>query len=577
MTNFNTLSETSDDFHIELNKQYWWLHVPVLSWVGLVFPLILPPIPVGPIVFSLSWNRREWMSHLRRGMASIGRKRKEYSFPLGWFVNVGVNLIDLASFGLSHLFVTAQLLSKMIHKKGSEQERAEIDPVMWVLKWLVLGNVVFLALYIVYPGYIFGKLLTRFERHLYYQYKPAKGMVKSKTSPELQVAYQSVTTFDELARMSQETPVLLFSEHIPFEVEALALQEFQKTLENIAANLIEQGVSVCWCNTNLAAPSRYHDIADYLKQISLDKRGWTLFDKSEMVTHRSTEGIHDEDKLANIARETLGLPQAVIVSQNRIGSPDCTVTSLEQVTQKSMTAPVILVVFSASSEQETQVTLDIRNHLLPQIRPWLDAFQACVCLANTHKKINHPIRNQVDQIQRKFHGVMLFEKGEIIESRKFGTFSGWNEYAKQIKKWFPEIKVAPSETGLTEIDYFVVNSLQEARNYSYQRPAVLLFGQFNHQAEELKEFQDNILPDIWPQAQEKASILCCTHAIPLDSQFQSDARTPLSPGVVLLRDGHMVVNKRIKPCPGIAVKYVSAVREVLQLIRPVAYENAPAA
>jgi hypothetical protein len=146
-----------------LRSRYWWLYIPLISWLFLVFPLVLPPIPLGPIAISVAWNRREWMPFLKKGMACIGRQRKQNGFPLGWFVNFLANLLDMATLGLSTLFVTAELLGAVISRHGTQEERMQTSPILWVMKWLLLGNVVFLAVYISCPGFIYEKLLIRLE------------------------------------------------------------------------------------------------------------------------------------------------------------------------------------------------------------------------------------------------------------------------------------------------------------------------------------------------------------------------------------------------------------------------------
>jgi len=150
----------------DVEQKYRWLFIPVLSWLGLVFPLVLPPIPLGPIEFSIAWNRRGWMSHITRSLSALGKKRKTYVFPLGWCVNVFINLVDMATLGLSHLFVTASLHDQLAKKAGTNDPHGDFSAVAWVSKWLLLGNVVFVMVYIVCPGLLFRRILLSMEGHL---------------------------------------------------------------------------------------------------------------------------------------------------------------------------------------------------------------------------------------------------------------------------------------------------------------------------------------------------------------------------------------------------------------------------
>ena len=150
----------------DVQQKYWWLFIPVLSWLGLVFPLVLPPIPLGPIEVSVAWNRRDWMSHITRSLSALGKKRKTYGFPLGWCVNAFINLVDMATLGLSHLFVTARLHDELAKKARINEPHGDFSAVTWVSKWLIMGNVVFVVVYVACPGLLFRRILLSMEEHL---------------------------------------------------------------------------------------------------------------------------------------------------------------------------------------------------------------------------------------------------------------------------------------------------------------------------------------------------------------------------------------------------------------------------
>ena len=139
-------------------------YIPLISWLFMVFPLILPPIPLGPIALSLAWSRRRFFPFYKNGCEYLGKVEKQRGFPMGWLANVWINLYDMVTLGLAQLFATASLLREIIQRDGTEEERAEEDPATWVLKRLLLGNVFFIAAYIVCPGYIYAPLLIRMDR-----------------------------------------------------------------------------------------------------------------------------------------------------------------------------------------------------------------------------------------------------------------------------------------------------------------------------------------------------------------------------------------------------------------------------
>jgi hypothetical protein len=115
-------------------------------------------------------------------MAHLGRKPAEHGFPIGGLLNTIINVLDVLTLGLSHLFVTAHLLHKMVRADGTADELSEGDPLLWVVKWLFLGNVAFLALYVVCPGLIFERLLVRLESHLHHAHEAVRETTAGPTT-----------------------------------------------------------------------------------------------------------------------------------------------------------------------------------------------------------------------------------------------------------------------------------------------------------------------------------------------------------------------------------------------------------
>ncbi|MCX6841522.1 MAG: hypothetical protein NTX53_04455 [candidate division WOR-3 bacterium] len=98
------------------------------------------------------------------------------------FLNAfSTNAVDMFSLGLAQLFATAKLLGRMIAEDGSEEERARMDPVTMVSLWLLVGNALFLAIYVVAPGYAFAPLLRRMDEH----YEAHRNRASRQTFPGL--------------------------------------------------------------------------------------------------------------------------------------------------------------------------------------------------------------------------------------------------------------------------------------------------------------------------------------------------------------------------------------------------------
>lgn len=147
-------------------RRYGWLYIPFVSWLFTVFPLILPPIPLGPIQISFAWSRRRLFRFYDKMCKRLNKTEKKIEFPWGWFANVMINVYDILTLGLSQLFATASILEELNKKSGAKAEHAKSSPMSWVVKWLILGNVFFVAIYIISPGYIYAPLLVQMEKRL---------------------------------------------------------------------------------------------------------------------------------------------------------------------------------------------------------------------------------------------------------------------------------------------------------------------------------------------------------------------------------------------------------------------------
>ncbi len=96
----------------------------------------------------------------------FGRKRGTFGFPIGWLVNVFINLMDLVTLGLSHLFITASLHDELARKTATTRRQEGFSAVAWVTKCVLLGNVPVIIAYMACPGLFFGKILLSMEEHL---------------------------------------------------------------------------------------------------------------------------------------------------------------------------------------------------------------------------------------------------------------------------------------------------------------------------------------------------------------------------------------------------------------------------
>ncbi len=150
-----------DEGRGQVRKKYWWLYIPVISWLFFVFPLLFA-LPLGPIILGVAFSRRRLFSFYKKGCEHLGEKEKDRGIAYRTYVN----FYDILTLGLSQLFATARLLREMIQQDGTEAERSQIDPLLWCWKWLGIANVAFIAIYVICPGIVYEPLLSRLEGHL---------------------------------------------------------------------------------------------------------------------------------------------------------------------------------------------------------------------------------------------------------------------------------------------------------------------------------------------------------------------------------------------------------------------------
>ena len=255
---------------LKLKSRYGWLKIPVLSWLMLVFPLVLPPIPLGPIAVSLAWDRFEGVDLVKRAKRFIGRPVKALGFPWGWLVNFFINLVDLATLGLRSAFMAASLADE-VNAKAAAHGNAQTtsNHVAWLTKWLLLGNVAFLATWVIYPGWVLYRFAESIERTLYAAYHAGvvnvdkldagtKGYIKTQAKPALSSA--------QLLEASKSQLVLLGVYSLP-----LAPDETTESDELVNAvkaqvlasmeQILQHDVTVFWCNVAPNYPTHYQDVS----------------------------------------------------------------------------------------------------------------------------------------------------------------------------------------------------------------------------------------------------------------------------------------------------------------------------
>ncbi len=529
------------ELSFDIKKRYWWLYVPFLSWVGLVFPLVLPPIPLGPIFITIAWDRREWMPHLKRGKAHLG-ENPPYGFPFGWFRNVFMNLTDLCTFGLTHLFITAAMVDRMERADADAEMPPKPSLVAWAFRWLLLGNIGFIAAYIACPGLLFRRALRRFECHLAEDaQRPAVGVAQSSEGHAL--PYSHVTDPAGLETGNGGRPVLLFAENAMAEARNTALKEFGKQLGGLVDHISEKDIAVRWCALDPSPGSPYATVVSHLESFGIAERGWTLFQGGEVVSHRAVsleEPAGAKDAFAVAAREVIGVPSVARIPRARLANPDVLVDGVLDVKEASRGSRALLVTFTSSPQDEGQERLKLRNEVFPRIRRALDDQDVALYVANAHKRYGRTVHQQLSESLDKFKGksMALFWRGQITHEQHIGFWGGWDSGVDAVLGWLGADASAGAQEGDTvEAPYHTVSSCREVPWVAGGKPAVLFTSKTTNAAQALSEFTDNVLPEVAPLAEAASVALCWCPVVDSERTAELEEQGIPQNGVTMMGPG----------------------------------------
>lgn len=317
------------DAELRLRSRYALLRIPVISWVALVFPLVLPPIPLGPIAVSLAWDRFEQVELVRRARRFAGCTRRPQSFPFGWITNLFVNAVDLATLGLRSAFMAAWLADR-VNRRAVELggDAAPTSNMAWLLKWLLLGNVVFLAAWIIFPGYVLLRFVESMERALYRAYRtdPWKIEAQGDGLPPTTIVAEPALSSERLLAASRNHLAVL-----GIYMRPLAPSEIAET-EGLAAAVSDQvhasselilrnNVAVFWCNLSRNYPTHYVYMDDLLPASAKTDGKWVAFQDGQMVcsANCASEAIAKSLGIAATVRSVANMVVGTVVSDlNRL-------------------------------------------------------------------------------------------------------------------------------------------------------------------------------------------------------------------------------------------------------------------
>ncbi|MHB1315805.1 MAG: hypothetical protein ACYCX2_10020 [Christensenellales bacterium] len=405
------------DDMLRIRSRYAMLQIPFVSWVLLVFPLILPPIPIGPIAVSLAWNRFEQMELVRRARRFINRPAKEFGFPAGWLVNFFINMADIITLGLRSAFAAASLADKVDYR--ANRNTPPQNNVKWLVKWLFLGNVFFLAAWIVFPGWVLLHLVRNMEQVMFDQYRmePVHVEIETEAGEHKTVsAYPAYTP--QVLNSGRITMLGVYNMPLaPTETtESNALVESLVTqLRTCSDQLLAYDVPVFWCNVSRLYPTHYQQVGAILPKGS--PHAWYAFSNGRIVCGAST--------CSEAIAKALGIPAKIRAVENMvIGAYAADVRSLMDT---SFIKPVVCFIHT-SMFSPTEL---IKNATPAFLQTVSSSNAAVFFLPHTKEE---PLGSQLKAQGLLFKGCAVIYRGQITARIKIGWTTAWPDDLNKIAK-----------------------------------------------------------------------------------------------------------------------------------------------
>ena len=455
-----------------LKSRYTWLQFSLLLWLLLVFPLILPPIPIGPISFSAAWNRFEELGIVKRARRFIGQPLKSAGFPMGWLVNVFINIIDIASLGLRSAFMAAWLADQVnakATKLGVSQPRK--GNIAWLLKWLLLGNVVFLAIWIVYPGWVLSRFVYNIEQVLYraYHADPLNIEVEVGGTEHTTIAARPALSRAPLLEASKSSLALLNVYWLPLaltetsETDAL-LAAISEQVRVSAREILQYNVAIFWCNLSPNYPTHYHDVGGLLA--GQKTTGWVAFQNGKIVCTASSAS-------ESIAK-ALGIPATIRAIDDMIIGPYA--TELNTIKAASFERPVVLFIIGGSWS-----VLDWVKNSTPSFLRAVAARNAAIYYIKLEKK--GPLAEELRNNDMQWTGYTIWHGGKPVERNKVGMLTSMDSALEKAVAWLTKGSTVSGVDTTKKAEYryrllpcYIFARWEQIVGLSTKQPVVLASG-----------------------------------------------------------------------------------------------------
>jgi len=457
---------------LRIKSRYSALRIPLVSWIMLVFPLVLPPIPLGPIVFASSWDRFEEVDLVKRARRFADRPGPSHGFLVRWLVNTMSNLIDIATLGLRSAFMAAWLADAVNAKSAkSSGVKSTGSHIGWLLKWLLLGNVIFLAVWVVYPGWVLLRFVNSMEQALYDAYRAEPLNVEVDTENGSHVKISAEPAFLSKPLLESNHRLVLLGVYIQ-PLASTEMTEGQELLEAVtnqvlasAQQILQNDVAVYWCNLAQSYPTHYQKVGSLLPNDMKTNGKWIAFHDGKIVcvTTSCSETI----------AKALGTAATIRAIDNMVfGLHADKLDTIEAASQKR---PVLAFI------GEYYNPLLLVKNASPAFLQAVATRNAVVYFIKLEKK--GALGEELRKYDILFTGCAIWDKGQPVERIKMSWYISITEHLAKITAWLSSSDMASTQNPPKKGEYqyrslpcYIFGQWEQVIEASATHPVVLACG-----------------------------------------------------------------------------------------------------
>jgi hypothetical protein len=359
-----------------------------------------------------------------------------------------------------------------VKSASSRAGQAATSHVGWLLKWVLLGNVVFLAIWVIYPGWFLLRFAASIERALYdaYQAEPLEVKVDVGTGNNQIIHATPALSADAVVQASRSGLTLLGVYTLPLAqsetTEGDDLRQGVATQVRTAAQqLLQHGAAVFWCNLAQSYPTHYQDVAALLPARAKQNGTWVALREGQVVCAATT--------CSEAIAKALGVPAGVRAIDHIVVGTNA--ADLQSIRTASQERPILAFTYGGGFGP-TELVKNSTSDFLRAVA----ARGAAVFWIKLTKK--GTLGEDLQKHNVSFTGCAIWHKGEPVKRIKMGWFSSATEDIKKVTAWLLSdgacgaTERADSEHKYRTVPCYIYSEWQQVLDASTDGPVILASG-----------------------------------------------------------------------------------------------------